>query len=98
MDGAHHKPSIREKLGIADLPTVLIVGGGDGMGGIVSQAQAVGEKLQQLASSSGQSYQMVVVCGNNQAAQKELSPAQTSWGGDIEVSIQGFVNNMDEFI
>ncbi|EJK46968.1 hypothetical protein THAOC_34337, partial [Thalassiosira oceanica] len=98
MNGANQKSSIREKLGIADLPTVLIVGGGDGMGGIVSQAQAVGEKLQQIASSSGKSYQMVVVCGNNQAAQKELSPSQTSWGGDIEVSIQGFVNNMDDFM
>ena len=97
-NAALQKASIREKLGIADLPTVLIVGGGDGMGGIVSQAQAVGEKLQQIASSSGKSYQMVVVCGNNQAAQKELSPSQTSWGGDIEVSIQGFVNNMDDFM
>lgn len=96
--GAPHQPALREKLGLADLPTVLIVGGGDGMGGIVSQAQAVGDKLQQLAEASGESYQMVVVCGNNQAAQTSLSPSQTEWGKDIEVSIQGFVNNMDEFM
>ena len=96
MQGVHHKPTVRESLGLKDMPTVLIVGGGDGMGGIVSQAQAVGERLQKLASSSSSPYQMVVVCGNNKAAVTELSTPQ--WGSDIEVSIQGFVNNMDEFM
>lgn len=98
IEGVHHKPTIRERLGLKDMPTVLIVGGGDGMGGIVSQAQAVGERLQKLASSSSSSYQMVVVCGNNKSAQTELSPPQTQWGSDIEVNVQGFVNNMDEFM
>lgn len=97
-EGGNHKPTIREKLGLADHPTVLIVGGGDGMGGIVSQSLAVGEKLQQLAESSGRSFQMVVICGSNQAAQKSLSPLQTDWGKDIQVSVQGFVNNMDEYM
>lgn len=97
MGGAHHKPTIRESLGLKDMPTVLIVGGGDGMGGIVAQAQAVGEKLQKLASASSP-YQMVVICGNNQAAQTSLSPPQTNWGSDIEVNVKGFVNNMDEFM
>ncbi|KAL7542230.1 hypothetical protein ACHAXR_013353 [Thalassiosira sp. AJA248-18] len=98
MEGVHHKPTIREELGLKDLPTVLIVGGGDGMGGIVAQSQAVGEKLQTLAASSSQSYQMVVVCGNNKEAQSTLSPPQTVWGSDIEVNVQGFVNNMDMFM
>lgn len=98
----HHKPTIRESLGLLDLPTVLIVGGGDGMGGIVSQAQSVGEKLQALAASKGGddglAYQMVVVCGNNKSAQSSLSPPQTKWGSNIEVNVQGFVNNMDEYM
>jgi len=98
IEGVHHKPTIRAELGLKDMPTVLIVGGGDGMGGIVAQAQAVGERLQKLASSSATSYQMVVVCGNNKAAQSTLSPPQMNWGSDIEVSVQGFVNNMDEFM
>lgn len=101
MMGVHHKPTIRESLGLLDLPTVLIVGGGDGMGGIVSQAQAVGVKLQNLAvskSGDGLVYQMVVVCGNNKAAQSTLSPPQTNWGENIEVKVQGFVNNMDEYM
>jgi 1,2-diacylglycerol 3-beta-galactosyltransferase len=96
--GKMGKPAMRERLGLSDLPTVLIVGGGDGMGGIVSQAKAVGERLQKLASSSASSYQMVVVCGNNKAAQSSLSPPQMQWGGDIDVRVQGFVNNMDEYM
>jgi len=96
--GVHHKPTIREQLGLLDMPTVLIVGGGDGMGGIVAQAQAVGEKLQKLAAASSSSFQMVVVCGNNKSAQTTLSPPQTQWGPDIEVNVQGFVNNMDEYM
>ena len=98
MEGVHHKPTIRESLGLKDLPTVLIVGGGDGMGGIIAQAQAVGEKLQSLAESKNESYQMVVVCGNNKSAQSTLSPPQTEWGNNIEVNVQGFVNNMDEYM
>mmetsp|Transcript_11922 Transcript_11922/g.22062 ORF Transcript_11922/g.22062 Transcript_11922/m.22062 type:complete len:496 (-) Transcript_11922:200-1687(-) len=96
--GVHHKPTIRQELGLLDIPTVLIVGGGDGMGGIVSQAKAVGEKLQKLASSSSSSYQMVVVCGNNKSAQTSLSPPEMKWGSDIEVNVQGFVDNMDEYM
>jgi len=98
MEGVHHKPTIRESLGLKDMTTVLIVGGGDGMGGIIAQAQAVGEKLQSLAASTNENYQMVVVCGNNKAAQTTLSPPQTNWGADIEVNVQGFVDNMDEYM
>ena len=68
------------------------------MGGIASQAMAVGGRLQKLASSCSTSYQMVVVCGNNNAAQRVLSPPQMTWGADIDVRVQGFVNNMDEFM
>ncbi len=100
------KLAIRERLVLSDLPTVLIVGGGDGMGGIVSHAKAVGERLQKLASSllslllssSSLSYQLVVVCGNNKSAHALLSPPETQWGSDIDVRIQGFVNNMDEYM
>jgi len=99
------KQAIRNQLGLENLPTVLIVGGGDGMGGIVKQALAVGERLQKLASVSSStsssnelSYQLVVVCGNNKVAQTSLSPNQMDWGSNINVHIYGFVNNMDEFM
>jgi 1,2-diacylglycerol 3-beta-galactosyltransferase len=100
------KHTIRQSLGLQDIPTVLIVGGGDGMGGIVKQAVAVGERLQKLAASTVSSsslsnelvYQMVVVCGNNKSAQTSLSPSSMDWGNNINVCVHGFVNNMDEFM
>jgi len=96
MMGIHHKPTLRDQLGLLDIPTVLIVGGGDGMGGIVAQAKAVCDKLESLASSSSANgspvYQMVVVCGKNKSAHSTLSPPETIWGSNVSVKIQGFVN------
>lgn len=87
------KSSIRAKLGISsDLPTVLVVGGGDGMGGIVDIAKGLGDKL----GKSGTKSQMVVVCGNNKEAQNALS--NLYWEKGVKVFIQGFVNNMDEWM
>jgi 1,2-diacylglycerol 3-beta-galactosyltransferase len=87
--------SLRSKLGIYDdLPSVLVVGGGDGMGGIVEIAKALGKKLG--SSGSSPSYQLIVVCGKNEAAQNELSAQK--WGPGVKVYIKGFVNNMDEWM
>jgi len=95
------KSRIRDSLGLLQgLPTVLIVGGGDGMGGIIEQANALGDKLNSEAASSGNgdepSFQMVVVCGKNENAEKKLS-AKT-WGKGVSVEVKGFVNNMDEWM
>jgi 1,2-diacylglycerol 3-beta-galactosyltransferase len=70
------KSKFRNQLGLLDnIPTVLVVGGGDGMGGIIQQAKALGEKMNEKAESSSDEpeYQMVVVCGKNQNAQDVLS-------------------------
>lgn len=89
------KPELRSQLGLdTDLATVLVVGGGDGMGGIVNIATKLGQELGSLSSTP--EYQMVVVCGNNEAAKQELS--SINFGAGVEVSIQGFVNNMDEWM
>jgi 1,2-diacylglycerol 3-beta-galactosyltransferase len=89
------KSGIRSELGLdPDLPTVLVVGGGDGMGGIVDIASALGDKLGE--NSEIPAYQMVVVCGNNKEAQTKL--ASKSWGSGVKVDVQGFVNNMDEWM
>ena len=86
---------LRAELGLdATLPTVLMVGGGDGMGGIVDIATSLGDTLGW--SSSTPAYQMVVVCGNNQKAKLTLS--EKKWGSGVKVSVQGFVNNMDEWM
>lgn len=92
------KSKYREQLGLMDdIPTVLIVGGGDGMGGIIQQAKALGEKLNEKADSKeNPEYQMVVVCGKNQNAQDTLS--SNDWGKGVNVVVNGFVNNMDEWM
>lgn len=93
------KSKYREELGLMDgLPTVLVVGGGDGMGGIIQQAKALGGQLNEKAGSSSDepAYQMVVVCGNNKDAQQTLSG--NDWGKGVNVKVNGFVNNMDEWM
>lgn len=91
-DNAATINNIRDKLGLQQsVPTVLVVGGGDGMGGIVQVAEALGEKL----ASNAAARQMVVVCGNNQAAKDALS--HRDWG-DVSVTVNGFVDNMDEWM
>jgi 1,2-diacylglycerol 3-beta-galactosyltransferase len=95
VTSAQQKVALRNSLRVAtDLPTVLVVGGGDGMGGIVDIAKSLGETLG--SASSSPAYQMVVVCGNNRKAKEALSDAD--FGPGVQVSIQGFVNNMDEWM
>lgn len=89
--------NIRSKLGLVeDIPTVMVVGGGDGMGGIIDQALALGRTLNEKASDTSKGYQMVVICGNNEKAKKTLE--EESWGLGVTVQIEGFVNNMDEYM
>lgn len=96
-ENAAAKEKLRNNLGLKqNLPTVLIVGGGDGMGGIVPQAKAMGEKLSAKGVQDGQTYQMVIVCGNNQNAKQVLS--SYDWGDNVNVIVNGFVNNMDEWM
>lgn len=86
--------SLRSNLGIdEDLPAVLVVGG-DGLGGIVNIAKALGDKLGKSASTP--EYQLVIVCGKNEAAQQQLSGEK--WGPGVKVHVKGVVNNMDEWM
>ena len=89
------KEAMRKELGLdIDLPVVLIVGGGDGMGGIESISKELGNQLGR--SGTKPTAQMVVVCGNNDAAKKKLEAS--NWGKGVKTYIKGFVNNMDEFM
>jgi 1,2-diacylglycerol 3-beta-galactosyltransferase len=102
------KPALRQQLGLqkTDCPVVLVVGGGDGMGGLVEIAKQLGQALQQQPFASttttttrATTSQMVVVCGKNQRAKLELEAWKSamSWSDD-QVLVQGFVNNMDEWM
>jgi 1,2-diacylglycerol 3-beta-galactosyltransferase len=94
--GGSPKAALRDDLGLdTDLPTVLVVGGGDGMGGLVAISDELGKQLGK-AGDGEPAFQLVIVCGNNKAARDELE--EKSWGSGVKVSVQGFVNNMDEFM
>ena len=92
------KTALRTKLQIeadAETLTVLVVGGGDGMGGIIETAKCMGDKLHSVATND-KKFQMIVVCGKNENAKNALS--NYSWGNGVNVVVKGFVNNMDEWM
>jgi 1,2-diacylglycerol 3-beta-galactosyltransferase len=104
-NSAPPKSALRQQLGLqAECPVVLVVGGGDGMGGLVEIAKQLGQALQQEPSSGSVdaatvSSQMVVICGKNQRAKLELEAWSAAMGwSDDQVLVQGFVNNMDEWM
>jgi len=65
------------------------------MGGIVQIAKSLGSKLGRAGQPLPTS-QMVVVCGNNQEARRTLE--ESYWEKGVKVHIQGFVDNMDEWM
>lgn len=99
---ARSRAEMRTLLGIElDTPTVLVVGGGDGVGGIETVAQAIGARLgadieAAGSASKGDRRQMVVVCGKNEVARTGLE--STTWHEGVSVKVCGFVNNMDEWM
>jgi 1,2-diacylglycerol 3-beta-galactosyltransferase len=62
------------------------------MGGLVEISKQLGQSLGRADTCS----QMVVVCGKNERAKKELEAVE--WGDNVSVDVQGFVNNMDEYM
>eukprot|EP00737_Agarophyton_chilense_P002631 gb/GEZJ01003010.1/.p1 GENE.gb/GEZJ01003010.1/~~gb/GEZJ01003010.1/.p1 ORF type:complete len:485 (-),score=66.83 gb/GEZJ01003010.1/:589-1896(-) len=84
---------LRIDLGMAlNIPAVLLVGGGDGIGGLHSIAIAMAARIAENCGSSAA--QLVVVCGKNKSLLKRLKA--TSW--PIPVILKGFVNNMSEWM
>eukprot|EP00638_Chattonella_subsalsa_P003666 CAMPEP_0117751018 /NCGR_PEP_ID=MMETSP0947-20121206/10718_1 /TAXON_ID=44440 /ORGANISM="Chattonella subsalsa, Strain CCMP2191" /LENGTH=475 /DNA_ID=CAMNT_0005569305 /DNA_START=294 /DNA_END=1721 /DNA_ORIENTATION=+ len=87
------KPTLRKKLGLKnDDKTVLVVGGGDGVGGLLNVAETLIERLGQ----NNQKSQVVVVCGKNEAVKTTLSTKKHP--ENVNVVVNGFVTNMDEWM
>lgn len=87
------KQSVKGELGLVQhLPTVLIVGGGDGVGGVGRIARAIADRLDTSGDAPGG--QIVVVCGKNERLRKQLASA--SW--PVPVHVNGFVSNMSEWM
>jgi 1,2-diacylglycerol 3-beta-galactosyltransferase len=83
---------LRNELGMdPNLPAVLLVGGGDGIGRVAVIARAIGKRLGTRGVPAGQ---MVIVCGRNRRLQTTLSNEQ--WR--IPVQVHGFVSNMSDWM
>ena len=99
-DEPRGRDALRATLGLdAAAPCALVVGGGDGVGAIERVAAALGDELGRSAASGGAagvSRQMVVVCGTNEAARARL--AKRAWPKGVAVKVEGFVENMDEYM
>lgn len=77
------RSAARAKLGLRpDLPTILLVSGGDGVGPVEEVAAAI--DAQPLTA------QLVIICGRNAALRRRLS--QRSWR--LPVRVEGFVEDM----
>uniref|UniRef100_A0A0D6R8K3 monogalactosyldiacylglycerol synthase n=1 Tax=Araucaria cunninghamii TaxID=56994 RepID=A0A0D6R8K3_ARACU len=88
------KDELRRDLGMdEDLPAVLLMGGGEGMGPVEKTARALGETLydEKLGEPIGQ---LVVICGRNPKLAKKLESIK--W--KMPVQIRGFETNMEEWM
>ncbi|MBA0703544.1 hypothetical protein Golax_015860 [Gossypium laxum] len=86
------KIELRRELGMdEDLPAVLLMGGGEGMGPIEATARALEHALydENLGEPLGQ---ILVICGHN----KRLASKLLSIDWKIPVKVKGFVTKMEE--
>jgi 1,2-diacylglycerol 3-beta-galactosyltransferase len=81
------KQQLRLRLGwTRDLPVILLVGGGEGMGPIESSARAI--------DASGLKAELVIIAGRNQMLKKRLEAYHWS----LPTRIYGFVREMPDFM
>ncbi|MBA2123415.1 hypothetical protein B9J78_00480 [bacterium Unc6] len=84
-----NKLALKTKLGMRkDLPTILVMGGGWGLGPI--------EKIVQHLNGSKMALQLIIVAGKNEALYdklKKISPEP-----NISIKNFGYVNNIDELM
>ncbi|GER39737.1 monogalactosyldiacylglycerol synthase [Striga asiatica] len=86
------KGELRKELGMDEqLPAVLLMGGGEGMGPIEATARALGDAL--YDETRGQpNGQVLVICGRN----KKLLNKLQSLDWKIPVEVKGFITKMEE--
>jgi 1,2-diacylglycerol 3-beta-galactosyltransferase len=85
--GVGEKEALRDKLGLErDRPTILIVGGGEGMGKVYKIARAI--------AKARVNAQLVVVAGRNKRLRRRLE--KVDW--EIPTTVFGFVTNMPELM
>jgi 1,2-diacylglycerol 3-beta-galactosyltransferase len=85
--GIGDKGTLRDQLGLErDRPTILVVGGGEGIGKVYKIARAI--------AKARVNAQIMVVAGRNKRLQRRLE--KVDW--EIPTTVFGFVNNMPELM
>lgn len=91
---AKPKEVLRKELGLVpDVKTVLLMGGGDGVGGLDTITKILAEKLNKSLKEKSQ---IVVICGSNKKLANELS--SRPWPQNVTVNVKGFLRNIDEYM
>lgn len=88
------KSQLREELEMdPNLPAVLLMGGGEGMGPVKKTAKALGESLfnEELGKPIGQ---LIIICGRN----KDLASTLELLEWKIPVQIRGFEKQMEKWM
>jgi len=80
------KPIVRHELGLSDKPTIILMGGGQGLGGVFEIAEAIGR--------SGLDVQLIVVAGRNKKLKEQLDAA--NW--PIDLRPYGFVQGIPDLM
>jgi 1,2-diacylglycerol 3-beta-galactosyltransferase len=81
------KSEARARLGLApEAPTILVSGGGDGMGAVFAAARAVAQIAREI--------QLVIVAGRNQTLKAKLETTPLG----VPTTVVGFVDNMADFM
>jgi 1,2-diacylglycerol 3-beta-galactosyltransferase len=76
------KPVARQQLGLQDKFTILLMGGGQGLGRVYETAEAIGR--------SGLDVQLIVVAGRNKKLKEQLDAAR--W--PIDLQAYGFIQDI----
>lgn len=85
-ESSETQKDLRVRLGLREMTTVLLVGGGEGMGRLFNIATAISDARLPL--------QLIVIAGRNPGLEKRLKAFE--W--QIPVKITGFVTNMPDWM
>lgn len=81
------KSILRRELGLdTSKKTVLLIGGGEGMGPVAATAGEITKNLSYLPKQG----QLIVICGKNAQLKEKLE--HTSWPEGVSVRVEGFVD------
>ena len=86
------KGIVRKKLGLENVRTALVMGGGDGVGSLTGIANELAAKL----TESPQRSQVIVICGHNKRVADQLR--SKVWPANVNMVVRGFETNIDEYM